>query len=81
MTPIWACMEKHPLIWRPLAGDALRAREQFVALVKRTADELGPDEGYDELAERVWAALGAAPGVGVERREGPANLAQRTRRE
>jgi len=46
---------------RKRAPDGLRDREQFVALVKRTADELAPDEGYDELAERVWAALGSAP--------------------
>jgi len=29
-------------------------REQFVALVNRVAELLAPDEGYDELAERVW---------------------------
>lgn len=29
-------------------------REQFVALVNRVAELLAPDEGYDELAERVF---------------------------
>lgn len=42
-------------------------REQFVALVNRVAELLAPDEGYDELAERVydeWEARGVRPSSG-----------------
>lgn len=48
------------------APEPLMNREQFVELVRGLADDLAADEGYDELAERVWAALRvarAAPAV------------------
>ena len=47
--------------WRGTLGAS--DKKAFVALVERVADELDADEGYIELAERLWHELRALDGI------------------